>query len=311
MDYFRVDIYEKLDRRIPYIVGVDCSTGGNGDSNAVSIINPYTVRPVAEFECNYIGETLFEQFLTELVVRYIPKACLAIERNHVGDSIIDHILNTDSPIATNLYYDKDRDLVQEKMKNVQDVQSILKNRASIKRYYGVYTQSQSREQMMAILSRRVAEFKDDFVTNNIIRDLSRLIRKPSGKIEAGPGFHDDSIMSYLIALYVYYHGDNLAAFGIEKGARDEDLNNDGLKRPEEIDPALVDPTLIEYAKKQEKYELERTKFERDLRKAERESQMRTFRLHNAGLIQHDIFESTPESVIDDYDESGEIDLSIF
>ena len=311
MDYFKVDIYEKLDRRIPYIVGVDCSTGGNGDNNAVTVINPYTVQPAAEFECNYIGETLFEQFLTELVVRHIPKACLAIERNHVGDSLIDHILNTDSPIATNLYYDKDRDLVQEKMKTVQDVQSMLRNRATIKRYYGVYTQSQSREQMMAILSRRVAEFKDDFITNNVIRDLSRLIRKPSGKIEAGPGFHDDSIMSYLIALYVYYHGDNLAAFGIEKGARDEELNNSGLKRPEEIDPSLVDPSLIEYAKSQEKFEQERTKFERDMRKAERESQRETFKLHNAGLIQNDIFDATPESVIDDYEETGEIDLSLF
>ena len=41
-------------------------------------------------------------------------------------------------------------------------------------------------------------------------------------------------MSYLIALYVYYHGNNLAVFGITKGARDEDLNNRGTNRPEEI-----------------------------------------------------------------------------
>ena len=60
---------------------------------------------------------------------------------------------------------------------------------------------------------------------------------------------DDSIMSYLIALYVFYHGNNLAVFGITKGAREEDLNNRGTKRPEEIDPTLVDPTLIEGVKK--------------------------------------------------------------
>ena len=311
MDYFKFDIYEKLDRRIPYIVSVDCATGTGGDNNAITIINPYTVRPVAEFECNYIGETLYEQLITELVTRYIPKACVCIERNHVGDAILDFFLNTDSPIATNLYYDRNRDLVEEKMKDVQDVQSLLRKRAGLKTYYGVYTQGQSREQMMAILSRRVAEFKDDFVTANITRDLSRLIRRPSGKIEAGPGFHDDSVMSYPIGLYVYYHGDNLAAFGIERGARNEDLNNSGLKRPEEIDPSLVNPELIEYAKKQEKYENEVGKFDREMRKAERESQLRTFKLHNAGLIQNDIFSATPDSVIDEYEETGEIDLSLF
>ena len=311
MDYFKFDIYEKLDRRIPYIVSVDCATGTGGDNNAITIINPYTVRPVAEFECNYIGETLYEQLITELVTRYIPKACVCIERNHVGDAIIDFFLNTDSPIATNLYYDRNRDLVEEKMNDVQDVQSLLRKRAGLKTYYGVYTQGQSREQMMAILSRRVAEFKDDFVTANITRDLSRLIRRPSGKIEAGPGFHDDSVMSYLIGLYVYYHGDNLAAFGIERGARNEDLNNSGLKRPEEIDPSLVNPELIEYAKKQEKYENEVGKFDREMRKAERESQLRTFKLHNAGLIQNDIFSATPDSVIEEYEETGEIDLSLF
>ena len=68
-------------------------------------------------------------------------------------------------------------------------------------------------------------------------------------------------MSYLIALYVYYHGDNLALFGITKGARDEDLNNGGLKRPEEIDPTLVDPNLIEGVKKQERMEEEMHRFE--------------------------------------------------
>ena len=79
-------------------------------------------------------------------------------------------------------------------------------------------------------------------------------------------------MSYLIALYVYYHGDNLAMFGITRGARDEDLDNSGLKRPEEIDPSLVDPALIAAAKKREQQEAELFKFEQDMLKAEMESQ---------------------------------------
>ena len=66
-------------------------------------------------------------------------------------------------------------------------------------------------------------------------------------------------MSYLIALYVYYHGNNLAVFGITKGARDEDLNNKGLKRPEEINPDLVDQQLIKSAQEEEEKQIETDK----------------------------------------------------
>ena len=58
-------------------------------------------------------------------------------------------------------------------------------------------------------------------------------------------------MSYLIGMYIYYHGNNLVVFGITKGARDEELKNEGLKRPDEIDPSLVNPKLIAEVKKQE------------------------------------------------------------
>ena len=310
-DYFRFDVYEELDRRIPYLVGVDCSTGTVGDNNAITVLNPFTLRPAAEFECNYIGETLYIAIISELVEKHLPRACICIERNSIGDAIIDFIINTNNPLAANLYYDKDKNLLEERLKEVQDNLSLLQARARSKTYYGVYTSGQSRESMFAILAKRVSENKDDFITKNIIRDLSRLVRRPSGKIEAANSFHDDSIMSYLIALYVYYHGDNLAMFGITRGARDEDLDNSGLKRPEEIDPSLVDPALIAAAKKREQQEADMFKFEQDMLKAEMESQRRTRELHNAGLIHGDIYDHTPEDLIDEYDSVGEVDLSIF
>lgn len=185
MEHFRFDIYKELDRTIPYLVSIDCSTGTNSDSNSITIINPYTTEPDAEFKCPYIGETMFEKLIQELVKKHLPRAIVIIERNSVGDGIIDHLLN--SPIRSNLYFDKNRDLVEEKMHEEQTVTSMLKKQGEIKKYYGVYTGSQSREDMMAILFRRVAEFKEKFITKNITEDLTRLVRTKSGKIEAGPG----------------------------------------------------------------------------------------------------------------------------
>ena len=229
-DYYKFDIYTPLDRRKAYIIGVDCSSGTNGDNNAVTIIDPFSLEPVAEFECSFIGETKYEQLLISLIRDNLPRSVLCIERNSMGDGIVDHLLH--SPISQNLYYDKNKNLMAETMSKNQTIESLLRKEASMKRYYGVYTEGNSRDQMMAILARHVNEYKEKFVTANITRDLSRLVRTPSGKVAAGSGFHDDSIMSYLIGLYVRYHGNNLEVFGINIGAPDSVLNNSGLKRPE-------------------------------------------------------------------------------
>lgn len=187
LTYYKFDIYEKLDPSIPYIVGVDCSTGTVKDANAITILNPYTVKPVAEFNCNYIGETKYEKLIIELVTKYIPRAIVCIERNHVGDSILDHLLN--SKIATRLYYDKSKDLQAETMAQYEEVTvSMLKKMAMQKMYYGVFTEKESRNTMFTILARHVSEFKDNFITHNITTELSALVRKTSGRIEAGTGY---------------------------------------------------------------------------------------------------------------------------
>ena len=309
LEYYKFDVYKKLNPRTPYIIGVDCSTGTNGDNNAITIINPYTVEPDAEFECSYIGETMFEKLLVELVTVHLPRGVLCIERNSVGDSIIDHLLN--SPARDRLYFDKAKDLVEDTAMAASTIESMLKRQASIKSYYGVYTSPKSREDMMAILARHVNEYKEKFIAQNVIRDLSRLVRTSSGKIEAGPGFHDDSVMSYLIALYVYYHGNNLPVFGIIKGETEDTEKNKGLKRADEINPEYVDPKLIESVKQQEMLIAKQNEWEELMRKATIQAQKDTYKLQKSGEIQDSIFEHTPGAVIEDIDEEGSLDLSIF
>ena len=96
-----------------------------------------------------------------MIQNHIPRAVLCIERNSVGDAIIDFLL--DSPIAGNLYFDKDKDFLEERMRQHETVESMLKREAKQKTYYGVYTSGQSRTDMMSILARHVNEYKDKFV----------------------------------------------------------------------------------------------------------------------------------------------------
>lgn len=298
-DYYKFDVYTPLERRKVYLIGIDCSSGTNSDNDAVTVIDPYSLEPVAEFECPYIGETKYEQLLISLIRDHLPRSVLCIERNSMGDGIIDHLLH--SPISQNIYYDKDRDLVGQTMHNNQTIESLLRKEASMKRYYGVYTEGKSREDMFAILSRHINEYKEKFVTKNITRDISSLIRTSSGKIVAAPGFHDDSIMSYLIAMYVRYHGNNLAVFGINLAAPDSELNNSGLKRPEEIDTTLVDKKLVDAAIRQEQLESQANAYEKIMQEAIYKSQADSYKLKQKGLIDNTIFDNTPDIVIESYD----------
>ena len=298
-DNFMLDLYvENLNKMTPYIVGIDCSTGTNGDNNAITIINPYTCKPEAEFACSYIGETLFEKLIMELVIDHIPRAIVVIERNSVGDALIDFFLT--SPIAKNLYYDKDKDLVAKSIGLDSSTESMLKIKAEEKKYYGVYTSGNSRESMMSILMRRMAEYKDDFVTVNVTTDITRLVQKSSGKIEAGDGFHDDSIMSYLIGMYVWYHGNNLPRFGFIKGSQEIANQNQGLLRPSiNIDAILPPEEVIAMRNKEEaKSELaNELNYDEVLRKAIMESQRREIELHNKKLVYNSVLDNTSGDVL--------------
>ena len=310
LEHFRFDIYKKLERLTPYLVSIDCSTGTNGDSNAITIINPYTVRPDAEFKCPYIGETQFEKLIMELIMDHIPRACVIIERNSVGDGIIDHLLN--SPIRSNLYFDKNKDLVEENLADASNNVSMLKRQGEQKKYYGVYTNNQSREDMFAILFRRMAEFKDDFVTKNITDDIAHLVRFKSGKIAAAEGQHDDSIMSYLIGMYVWYHGNNLTAFGIVKGSREIENQNQGLKRTvEDIENMDILPAdTIATMKKQEQVRKEND-YEKIMREALIKAQRQSLELHKKGLVENPTLDKSQEVQLEEIYGNNNIDMSFF
>lgn len=300
--HYRLDVYKKLKKNIPYLVGIDCSTGTNGDYNAMTVLDPYTVRPVAEFRCKYIGETDFLEIIKELVSKYIPRAILCIERNHVGDAIIDILSHTS--FSKNLYYDKARDLLTEKVNSSMSAESILKIKAESKKYIGVYTEGKSREQMMTILTRHVAEFKDDFVTSNIINDIAGLIKNSSGKILAVLPNHDDSVMSYLIALYVYYHGNNLALFGFIKGSNEIENQNQGMKTIDEVDISLLPQEVVSAAMREKELEKQNS-FEDIVAKSILAAQRESRRMMSSSL-----FANSQQYIGSDDDYYDEDDYSI-
>lgn len=227
MKIFKIDIYTELDKSLPYIVGVDVANGYGEDSSAITILDPYTVKVVAEFKSPNIGVKNLIQFIYILVKQHIPRSILAIERNANGEAVLDHLRSTD--IAGNIYFDNSKDFVADDIDDKLDSMGFIQREAKRRKLYGIYTNGKSRERMFALLDGHVQEHKDKFIGNNLINEIMQLVRTPQGKIEAGKGFHDDCVMSYLMCLYVYYYGNNLERFGFVRGKLpDESEMNKGM-----------------------------------------------------------------------------------
>jgi hypothetical protein len=217
-----------------------------------------------------------------------------------GEAILDALRQTD--IMNNIYFDKSRDYVGANIDDKLDADGQLRIEAARRKLYGVWTQGKSRDTMFSLLDTHVKEYKDKFITHNIIDDILKLVKTKRGKIEASSGFHDDSIMSYLISLYVYYHGNNLVRFGFVKGELpDEEHANKGLTY-EELYEELPDQLKQQFenfsVKTQDDYT---TKIKDEIMRARKEMQQIDVLLNPVDRAEN----------FDDPFTEGDIDLNFF
>ena len=203
-----------LDENIPYIVGIDPAAGGGGDNFAITIVNPYNLQIAAEFKSPYISGTAAVKMLVELVQDYIPKCVLIPEKNSMGIYLIQMICEETS-IKDNLYWSESARQLEEMVEESADDYELKKLAIQYKKY-GTYLTPKVRNAMLELLFKHIAECKEILNTEYLVDDICKLVRKSTGRIEAVQGEHDDSLFSYLHAIYLYYTGDNLEHFGIIK-----------------------------------------------------------------------------------------------
>ena len=84
-----------------------------------------------------------------------------------------------------------------------------KNTQRIK-VYGLDSTREVRARLIEILYERVAYHKDKFVAPILHQEMQAMEVKKNGKVEHSDNSHDDQVFSYLMALYVWYDGKNLA-----------------------------------------------------------------------------------------------------
>ena len=233
MDIYQLNVYKELNPKVPYLVGVDVATGVNNDSTAVSVVNPYTLQVDAEFRSPIMGYPDLKRFLYQLVKKYIPNCVLCIEKNHGGDAVIQDL--RESVLNRNIYHSMSKELVDDN--NAKMNKGHIEREVERRRNYGVFTGTKSRALMIDLLFLTVQENKDRLTSHYVIDDILKLVRK-NGKVQAAAGEHDDSIMSYLIALYVYTYGKNLNRWGIVQGMKEPGYNGDKAQEEDAMQYAM-------------------------------------------------------------------------
>lgn len=208
---YTILVYERMDPRHVPVVGVDVSGGYQHDSSAITVIDSWTTKVTAEFNCNWIPTLDLAAVILELVTRFMPNAVVNIERNGgYGATVIAKLLNTS--IKRNLFFTiKDR-VVEERFGGTEVVKK--KQRTKV---FGSDSTHEEREKLMDILRNRVDYHKDKIISKTIYDELCGMEVKKNGRIEHSSNTHDDQVFSWLWALYVVYEGgDLMRTWGIER-----------------------------------------------------------------------------------------------
>lgn len=222
-DLSYIKIYEKLDSRIHYILSIDPSEGLDEDNNAFTLLNPHTELPVAEYQCPYISPPNYFRLIDQFLTKYAPRAMIIVEANK-GRELINRF--SESKWQSHLWYNTSK--LEGKVVEKYDANYNRERQEAIeRRAIGFDTTPASRPRLFSILETLMEEEKNKICTEYIVTDVSGLERTGvSGRVAAGPGAHDDNVMSWLIGLFVLRNADNLEEFGIYPGKSAPEVYDD-------------------------------------------------------------------------------------
>lgn len=200
------DVYKDgLFFKYPPIIGVDVAAGLSQDSSAITIIDTETTEVLATFNNNSISPTELAKLIYILVKKYMPNAVVNIERDGIGNSVVTTLVRDYPDIKKNLFWEIKNRTFEEKY---DEKGRIVRNTRPVK-VYGINESAVRKILTEEILFDRMRYHKDKFHAEVIYTQLSQLERKKNGRIEHTSNGHDDQIFSYLVAMYVWYYGQNL------------------------------------------------------------------------------------------------------
>ena len=202
---------------------LDPSDGTGSDRYALTVLDPYTQKTVAEFRSEYLTPRGCIELMEYIVTKFFKRPLIIIENNRNGTTLIDFF--DESWLKPYIYRSSKANSTDLILTDDLDEQGFIKDPISRRRYNGVRTDLTSRAMMMNILVDAVRFKKDILDTQYLFEDINNLVLK-NNKIQAAAGEHDDSIMSWCLGMYVLYYGEKLERYGYVKGGLPDDVVED-------------------------------------------------------------------------------------
>ena len=164
--------YPKFDK--PYVIAADVSLGvGQDYSTAVVLDQDYKV--IALYRDNRIDPSTYGELLFYLG-RYFNNAFLCVESNSMGIATLQKL---ESMNYVNMYK-------QTKIANVSNEEGVR---------LGFRTTVSTKPVIIGNLKRLIADEAINIPSNIMIQELKDYISTTTGKTEASPGTHDDTVMA--------------------------------------------------------------------------------------------------------------------
>jgi len=164
--------YPKFDK--PYVIAADVSLGvGQDYSTAVVLDQDYKV--IALYRDNRIDPSTYGELLFYLG-RYFNNAFLCVESNSMGIATLQKL---ESMNYVNMYK-------QTKIANVSNEEGVR---------LGFRTTVSTKPVIIGNLKRLIADEAINIPSNIMIQELKDYISTDTGKTEASPGTHDDTVMA--------------------------------------------------------------------------------------------------------------------
>lgn len=181
-------IWEVPDYSRSYMVVADVARGDGADYSALHVIDVETVTQVAEYK-GKLSPKDFGNVLVAVASEY-NDALLVVENASMGWSTIEQILERE---YRNLYYSpKSENMTVESYMNKYENNQLVP---------GFIMSLKTRPLVISKMTEYVRERSVVIKSKRLLDELRVFIWK-NGRAEAQPGYNDDLIMSFCIALYI-------------------------------------------------------------------------------------------------------------
>lgn len=208
--------------KMVFVIGADTSEGGGRDALSLVFLDPYTAEVIG---VSSVTETMipkYAEFLAQLLITF-PKSVFIPERKSTGQTFIDYlclILHSKGIDPFKRIFNTVVDNRSTAPEAFLELQGDLNRREDAfyvrrKTKFGFCTGTTTRRQLYET-ALRIGMLKGATRLNDktLISELTGL-REKNGRIDHSADGHDDTVIAYLLTIYLLVYGNNLDYYGLD------------------------------------------------------------------------------------------------